>query len=180
MKKIIALVLITLLAFAGTSFAAGDYGSDNVVIEGPRMGGAGITPVTKVVKVRYGYTGGVQRTGGDLSSGDVVVWDTTSADGYTISACIADDGANFAGVLVEDVSTADNVKVSGRGRNIAYIAVEGYCLARMDTSGSTTGNGLALNGATLSKSMVADVTSNDIGVLLTDGGADGLMKVWLR
>jgi len=180
MKKIIALALIVLLAFAGTSMAAGGYDSENVSIIGPRMGGAGITPVTQVIKVRYGYTGGVNRTGGELSSGDVVVWDTTSADGYTISACVADGTAEFAGVLVEDVNTADSVNVKGNGRNTAYIAVHGFALANVDTSASTAGEGLALNGATLTKSLAGNTTSIDIGVLLSDTGVDGLMPVWLR
>lgn len=181
MNKILIIALILLVAFAGTTFAAGGYSSQNAVIMGGHMGGNGITPVTKLVKVRYGYTGGDTRTGGDLASGSVVVWDTTSADGYTISGCVADNGQNFAGVLVESVSTADSTAVRGSGANIAYIAVEGYVLATVDSTGATAGNGLALNGATLNRSFVGNSTSRDIGTLLAIPAAtDGLAPCWLN
>ena len=78
--------------------------------------------------------------------------------------------------------------IRGNTRNWGKMAVEGYCLARVDTSAATAGQQLYPNGLTLGTSFgtidlsgaTAGSVSNDIGVLLADTAADGLMPVWLR
>ncbi len=191
MKKIFTILLLGIFVMSSFAYGASNFEAENAVILGPRMGAIGITPVSKLVKVRYGYEGGSTRTGGDLSSGDVVVWDTTSADGYTISASIAANSPAVAGVLVTAVSTSDSNNVRGTGRNIGYICVEGYCLAKVDTSASTAGERLTTatpdgETATAASFSTAPTTmpdsgaiSADVGILLADTSADGLMRVYL-
>lgn len=181
MNKILSILVILMLLVSPVVFAA--PASSNVMILG-NGGATGIVPVTEVIRVRYGMRGGVQPS---LASGDAVIWDTTSADGITISGCITNNDAAFAGVLVTDVLTADNSFVRLSDRNWGWMAIKGYALAKCDTSLATTGKALCTNGVGLSQSLgtVELVTtvaplSADIGVLLTDTGSDGLMRVWLR
>ena len=184
MKKILSIVLILAVAFAGTAVAA-SYDSENVSILGPNMGGRGVTPVTQIVKVRYALTGDIDPT---LASGDAVSWSTTSADGYSVSACVTSNDAAFAGILVCDVATADSTNVSGRGRNVGYIAVKGYVLASM-TESSTVGkqvvNGIGGKCTTIDDQAIVSGTtlmvSADTGVLLKAPAAhDALCPVWLN
>ena len=182
MKKILSILIVALLAFSGVSYAD-SYGSDAITIMG-QNGANGVTPTTMVVPVRYGLSDPDAPT---LSSGDVVIWDTTSADGFTISACVADNDGTYAGVLVSTIQTADNQAFRRNTRNWGWMAVKGYCLADVDTSGATVGERLYINGATLESSFgtidlsgaTAGSVSVDAGVLLEDTGSDGLMKVWL-
>ena len=69
------------------------------------------------------------------------------------------------------------------------MAVKGYCLAKVDTSESATGEKLTLGGSTLVAAFqtvttgtpaAATTVSQDIGQLLTDTAVDGLMPVWLK
>jgi hypothetical protein len=65
------------------------------------------------------------------------------------------------------------------------MAVQGYCLAKVDTSNAQPGQRLVVNGGTLSRSLsttaVATLVgiSPDIGVLLRNTGSDTLMPVYL-
>lgn len=165
----------------GVSFAEAP-GSQNVSDIGGNYGSEGLTPPTQVVRVRYAMQ---QANALSLSSGDVVIWDTTSKDGFTISACVADNALNYAGVLVTTIPTADNVSLLSPGtRNWGYMAIRGYALAKVDTSAATTGERLSTGGATLQRAFATigagTTASVDIGVLLSDVGADTLMPVWLE
>jgi len=192
MKKLFSVLLVALfvVCFALPVMAADGPALKNVTILGANGGADGVSAMTEIVKVRYARgMGAKEQFYGGLSSGDVVVWDTISADGVTISASIADVPTNgFAGVLVTDIETADNATLNSNNKNWGYMAVRGYCLAQVDTSESTTGVELCQNGATLEASFgTCDLAggspgalSQDIGTLLTDTGSDGLMKVWLR
>jgi hypothetical protein len=68
------------------------------------------------------------------------------------------------------------------------MAVRGYALAKVDTSGSTTAGTLVPNGATLEAAFGTKGTttagngsgSPDCGVLLRDDASDGIMPVWLK
>lgn len=178
MKKMLTILVALSFLFSGTAFAAYPA-SDNVDILGPSGGAKGITPATQIVRVRYGMMAGVEP---GLNSGDVVIWDTNSADGVTVSACVANNDGTYAGVLVTAVQTADSMTVRGSSRNWGWMAVKGYCLAKCDTSLVSAGEGLSVNGENLGASFStgADAQiSKDIGVLLADSGADGLMSVVL-
>jgi len=187
-----AFIALLIVGLATSAYAVkNDYASNNVTILGVSGGPSGTTPPTEIVKVRYGYTCQIAlNSAGNISSGDVLVWDTTSADGITVSKCITDypnSTTGYAGVAVVDITTADTTGTTGQERNWGYMAVRGYCLAKVDTSESSTGERLVMNGATLVASFQTQVTgapgapiSDDIGVLLRDDAADGLMPVMLR
>ena len=190
MKKLFSILLASFLVLGLASSAlALDNNPESASVEifGSFRGPNGVTPTTKIVKVRYSLEppGGAASLTGNLSSGDCVAWDTNSADGYSISACVSDNQQNYAGILVTDLTTADNSIVRGDGDNVGYIALKGYALAKVDTSKATTGQRLLVNAETLTKSLATldlaggITVSSDIGLLLTDTGSDGLMPVWL-
>lgn len=188
MRRLFLLVLVALLC-GGVVYAAdlsrsySDYASPNAEIFGASGGKTGISPGTEIIKVRYAM---MDANSNNLNSGDVVSWDCVSADGVTITACVADVSGSFAGVLVTTINTADSASKNGNERNWGYMAIKGYCLASVDTSASNTSEALIVNAGTLQKSFAtlpATITayvSRDIGVLLNDTGTDGLMPVWLR
>jgi hypothetical protein len=189
-----AFIALLIVGLATSAYAVkNNYASNNVVIFGASGGPSGTTPPTEIVKVRYPTQCLLaNNSGGNVSSGDVLIWDTNSADGVTVSKDILDaptDSAAFAGVAVVDILTADSSGTTGQERNWGYMAIKGYCLAKVDTSEAGTGEKLALGGGTLVAAFqtinsgmagAATSASQDIGVLLSDTTADGLMPVWLR
>lgn len=172
----ILIAVFLLIASGGICFAEAP-GTQNLVYFNGSGGATGLTPPTKVIKVRYARTDANYPS---LSSGDVVVWDSGSTDSAklpVISGCIANNAISYAGVLVTSIATND-----GTG----YIATEGYVLAKVDTSNSATGTRLVTGGVDLANALGSAGTvdggiliSNDVGFLLTDTGSDGLMPVWL-
>jgi len=198
MRKLLSffLVLALVVCVMGYGYAASKVGydqpdSENVLSEAGFGGSVGTTPPTIVIKVRYATPGVAAQSGGldnSLTSGDVVDWSLISADGYSVVSCDASDtlAYSYAGVMVTDVATTDNVVVSGGGKNVGWMAIKGYCLANVDTSLATAGAKLVPNGATLKNSFGTHdaaglgTSSADIGVLLRDTGTDGVMPVWLR
>lgn len=190
MKKIISVLIVALLLGFAVTAQADQPASGGWDFMSENSGPNGISAPTLIVPVRYGLWGtSVARIDPSLSSGDAVVWNTTSADGFTISACILDsatESIGFAGVLITSIQTADSAKFDRGSRNWGYMAVEGYCLAKIDSTGATAGQPLFVNGATLTASLATEATttrvlSRDIGVLLKAPDAtDGLAPVWLR
>lgn len=184
MRKVLALVIVGLLLSGGVAFATGRPASDSVDIFGKFRGPNGVTPTTEIVKVRYGYTAKtIDPDHAGITSGDVLVWDTNSNDAYTISICITDFDGTYAGVAVTAILSAENSVVRGDGVNVGYMAIKGYCLAKCDATGVAEGDGLLPHGNDLVGSFITstdDVLSRDIGCLLKDTDADGVMKVWLR
>lgn len=180
-KKILSLLLVGLLLLGGSTVFAESPILSNAIDESGFGGAEGKTPMTKIMRVRYGHAAANSPT---LSSGDVMVWDTNSADGITVTACITDLPATFAGVLVQTCPTSDVGGAfvgPGQSRSWCYIATQGYCLAKVDTSEAATGQALFPQGNTLSSAFATDgSTSEDVGVLLTDTGSDGLMPVYLK
>lgn len=193
MKKLFSVVLVALFLMVGfvvTSEAISNFAADNAQIRGTFGGKEGISPAVVPVRVRYARIPTNPQADETIASGDVLVWDTSSADGITISRCIVDspnDTTHFAGVAITTIPTADSTTIRASDKCWGWMAVSGYCLAKCDTSDSTTGEKLALGGATLEAAFqtaptgtAAILISEDIGVLLTDTGADGLMRVFLR
>jgi len=189
----VLLVAIAILFVAGSVFANSEItSSDNAVIFGPVMGPKGITAPVEVIKVYL-------HSQASASVGDVVAWNMTAIDGYTVDLLTFDQDtaaatnvvATVAGVMVtitSQVSSASSSTPKATGPNVGYMAIRGFCPAKVDTSRAETGRPLIANGATLTYSFAtaphtasaATKTSQDIGVLLLDAGADGLMRVWLR
>ena len=203
MKKLLLLSLAVLFVMGGMAYASVEIqSSDNAVIIGSHMGPTGKTPATEVIKVYVTSHGTLEADEADLTAaadkgvdvGDVMEWDVTRADGYSVTINNADTyisgiaASPFAGVMVTSCSkdTATLTTPSGTGYNVGYMAVRGFCMAKVDTSNSTTGEVLIPNGGTLEGSFgtvptIAKIAvSQDIGILLTDTASDGLMKVWLR
>jgi len=195
MKNLFRFFLVALF-IVGLVYSAeavtNDYASQNVEILGASGGALGTTPPTVIMKVRYSRMDATPQSSGSVISGDVLIWDTNSADGITVSRCVVDspnDTVYFAGVAVTDILSADSTSTIAVTRNWGYMAVKGYCLAKVDTSESATGEKLTLGGATLVGAFqtvttgtpaAATTVSQDIGQLLTDTTVDGLMPVWLR
>ena len=190
MKSFRLLFALLLVAFLAMPVMAGDSPAlKNYEIVSGNGGAEGISPMTKVVKVRYGYMlKASPSTEGNISSGDVLSWDMVSCDGITVSKCMVTKGGGYAGVAVTDILTADSATVKQSDRNWGYMAIKGYCLAKTDASTSTPGQALAINGSTLYASFgtvdlagsMPGSASQDIGVLLSDSGSDGLNPVILK
>jgi hypothetical protein len=205
-KSLFAFLFAVLLVMGGVLnvYADADIQSgDNAVIFGSYMGPEGMTPPTFVQKVYVTGHGTLEADQYDTSTvidqgidvGDVVMWDTTRADGYSVTILNADAGvggianACVAGVMVTNCSrdTGTLTTPKGSGLNVGYMAVKGFCYAKVDTSAAATGGALIANGSTLEGSFATAPTtmsgkalSQDIGILLLDNGADGSMKVVLK
>lgn len=191
MRRLITVISLVALAFllAVPSYAASNYGTDSADIVGKFRGPNGVSPTSVIYKVRYGNA---YKDSPSLTSGDVVVWDTNSADGYTISACITSNDASFAGVLVTSIGTADSANINVDEGNVGYICVEGFCNAYVNkdatagepliTSGyfSAARSGFHTFNAAHGVAIGANTMSVDIGVLLQSPTVDGQAPVWLR
>lgn len=191
MRKLFVFAIAALFLMSGIALASSLQPAyqNAITIDGE---GEDDQPPMFVKKVRYGAAcsagDGTQGIIPKLNSGDVVKWDTTSADGYTVSACTATtDYGLVCGVLVTDLQTQDSLGNVHDG-NWGYMAVGGYCLADVDTSQCTAGNPLVLS-TSVTPALTAFGTQNnqtqlaiskDIGTLLNDPGADGMAQVWLN
>ena len=187
-KILLSLAFIATLLMSSAVFATVEIESgDNAVIVGPHMGPAGLTPVTECIKVSTG-------SGTSASIGDVMVWDYSNAsDAYHVKRCAADDATGteyFAGVMLTTTSQDSHYSYTNpkaNGPTVGYMAIRGLARALIDTSASTAGGRLSLNGSTLAASFstytrlgLDDNMSQDIGVLLNNDGTDSPMRVWLK
>jgi len=176
---VISLFMMTSLAFAGPAQPA----TDNYRIMNGSGGATGMTPPVEILLVRNGCEGADDTK---LLSGDVVIWDTNSADGFTVSRCHTNLDQTYAGVLVTDILTPDYSGATlnpGSQSNWGYMAIWGYALAKTDSTGQSAGNGVVPNGATLKGSFVCKADggiSSDRGVNLAGGATDNIMPTWLR
>lgn len=188
MKKVLILILcllVTAWAYAGVRSNDGPE-SDNIKYISSPGGATGTSAFTMAIRVRYGLEppDGAASVVGQVHSGDVLVWDTTSADGFTISLALADDwhDSTFAGVALEDIATADSSEVKNTGGNVGWMAVQGYCLASCD-SGITAGDALEIgdNDTVISGFVSREdgIVSFDIGVCLESPAADNAVPVIL-
>lgn len=186
MKKCIA-IFVAVLFIAGTAFAgtSGAPAHTNAIWVGGH--GQPGTPIQEYILVRNAH-GSVKGTSAGISSGDVLIWDTASADGVSVTRDTL--GYGFAGVAVTDIATADTPStVTPQDKNWGYMCIRGYCLALTDTSKSTTGHTLVSNGNTVQGSFMTlnnytagvagGINSSDVGVMLNDVGSDSLSRVWL-
>ena len=192
MRKIIVLALLALFVAGVASADPTKTSQENSVIFGSGSGAIGVTAPVETQKCYL-------HSQASASVGDVVVWNLTAQDGYCVDLCTFDlwsaaaagHEATFAGVMVTATSRVSSASASSpksSGPNVGYMAVRGFCVAKCDTSECMTGQPLRLNGASLAYSFgtapgkASGITriSQDIGVLLYDSGADGLMRVYLH
>ncbi len=186
MKKILT-IFIALLMIAGLAYAGAPPApayENAISVSGNGEPGS---PPQEYILVRYVAQGPLAAS---VTSGDVLTWSFISADGFSVSRDIL--GYGFAGVAVTAILTPDSSTVSLVEDNWGYMAIRGYCLAKVDTTSATTGFGLVPNGNTLIGSFGTKnffdagnaggpgINSGDVGVLLIDNAADGVMPVWLR
>lgn len=204
MKKILFFLLAGLLV-CGSAFAASNYESENVMIFGPNMGSAGISPPQMIVKCSLG-------SDDSGSKGNVLVWDVSvnrisdgAGLGYVVRICDINHASDeqdatigqytgFAGVLVTTTSRDSAwTRADASGPEVGYMAIKGYVDAKMVQRNPATilGRQLVLRGATLAGAFgtVAESKaagdwrglSEDIGILLETPASDGaLARVWLH
>ena len=143
MKKIL-LVLALALSVAAPAFAIDQPGFPNYIIKnsvGAKQGDA----VREVKLVRYGNQA---QDGASLVSGDLVIWDTNSDDGVTITTTTTSADGRIAGIISSTIPTADSVQNSaqeGAGRrNWGWMVVSGPMVVDLTAAGS---NGAAVGDA---------------------------------
>lgn len=144
------------------------------------------TPPMQCILVRNGFQDKAGATPA-IASGDCLVWDTTSADAFTIT--MDNVGYGFAGIAVTSIATPDTSQVSFNEDNWGYMCIKGRVLAKIDVSQNTVGYPLHPNGNNLAGAVGTTdarltgviVISNDVvGVSLFEPASDGLGVVWLR
>ena len=184
MRRLFVLTLAILMVCGIASAAVNSIPTPNsrAVIYQTATGSRINEPATVIVPCRLTKIGA--NVPGRIS-GDVVLWDTTSADAFSVTgpenAYTAGD-ERFAGVLVTAILSADSDATTGNERNWGWMAVKGYCLASIDAAVTVTGAvanlTVAVTGGFNSTSALG--VSNDVGVLLKTMSAAGLAPVWLK
>ena len=174
MRKLFAF-LVAMLLVGGIAYGIDVDSSDNIAILGPRMGPAGATPATEVIKVYDNDTG----TGN--SEHLAMVWDVSSTStGYYVKRASQNQGQDgqtdaFAGVMISPTS-----KDSSHG-GTGYMAVRGIVACKAGGS-VTAGNRLTLSGSTSSGTLNAITVgrvSGDVGTALEDISSGATGKIWL-
>ena len=175
MRKILIFSIAMLFVMGSLALADANITSgDNTVILGPKMGPAGITAPTEVIKVYDTDTG----TGTSLNL--AMIWDVAYSDGYHVKRAnvnsTSGSAGQFAGVMVSRTSK-DSSKYGPTG----YMAVRG--LVQCKVSGTATvGQRLTLTGATTSGTLSTTTSvrlSGDIGTCLKTG-TDTITAIWLN
>jgi hypothetical protein len=215
MRKLLSLIIISLFVMSGLVFASSEWTYENVTILGPRMGPKGQTPPVEVIKVTVGSEDD------SIAVGDVMAWfvEAGATDGNALGFAVAkirrgcsEDVSNYqnegfgpyAGVMITVATSNDqgggggwtNANPLNPASSIGYMAIRGFCDAKVDTSQATVSDHLVVGGHKstaggagpgyfMTLNNITGVSSEkgfseDIGVLLEDTGTDGLMKVWLR
>lgn len=191
-NKLFLFIVATLLLVGGIAYAGtGVVSSDHVRIL--RSPAGGNTAFCDAILVNVGSSDAI-------AVGDVLVWnvDPKEADGFKVLKAAYDSDtipatawAPFAGVALE-VTSADTTSTNANSTKIGntsavYMAIRGFCQAKIDASASVRGHALILNGATLAGSFATmapgtlSALSEDIGVLLDeDNAVDGVYNVWLN
>ena len=171
MRKIALFVLIA-LAFSTSAWAlpAPDSSKINFIL-GEKIGGNREVPNCTIIPVRLSLMG-ANLTG--INSGEVVYWDTNSADGISINkdASLTPGNANFAGVAVTAIQTADSAATNPNNRNWGWIAIKGVCVASIDGT-ITAGDPLASSGTFEGSFGYAGTTTSSADAIAVTSGTVG-------
>lgn len=158
MKKIIALVLISLLiggvAFANIGTPAYRITPGIGEIKNNDQGGTQSDPTKTFRMVRYAAKG-VATDGNKhpLSADHLAVWDTVSDDGVTVTTSVVSGDTSIAGVvtlliLTPDSGTYGNTAVQDRGRrNWGWIQTYGLCQISVDSVSGIASAGTAFGNS---------------------------------
>ena len=177
MKKLLVCIVVLALIFGVSTQAMAkssrmnrpDDQSINIVYKHPT--GADITnPTVECRIVRYGKAGPNEL---GIESGDVLIWDETSADGITISGCTVSGDAGVAGVAITAMETDDNgaMETSPEG-NWGVMAVRGKVLCNVWDS-ITAGDKLMTGAELYYKHAVKMSPDSSMINTLTDATANG-------
>ncbi len=130
MKKYILSLVAILTLVSGNALATQDEGAAGANTKREIAGALGYVPYKELQLVRWAENG-PNPTGGNLSAGDVVVWDCVSDDGVTIAIVGATNSVDaVAGVVVSTrIQSVDSTGTTpgidyGR-RNWGYMQVRG-------------------------------------------------------
>lgn len=173
MKKYVVSIL-TLVVLFGTmsgnvSYATQDEGTSGANAKREISGAPGFVPYRQYQLVRWGENG-PNPTGGNLSAGDVVVWDCVSDDGVTIALVGATNSVDaVAGVVVS--TRIQSVEVTGTTpgvdygrRNWGYIQVSGFSNKVNVINGPTIAGGALVASATARNATAATLApSGSVG-----------------
>jgi len=132
MRKLLSLSA-ALMFVATQAFAVSLPSPDGTTQNKRQVGGLRSDAVRVVQLVRYANQGPDAAT---INSGEVVVWDTTSADGVTITTTTTSADGAIAGIAATDIETADTTTSTGAsgdtfGRNWGYITIYGPAVAEV-------------------------------------------------
>jgi hypothetical protein len=141
MKKIFILVLAALFVLSGFAMAAPNYspGTGDIFGNGTPAGES-----HKIFRlVRNGYVGSSVANTGGVSVDSIVIWDTISDDGRTVTLSTTSGDSRVAGVVVggimlsSEAGTIGNTATQQIGkRNWGWIQTYGKCEVSMDATSS--------------------------------------------
>lgn len=164
MKKLLSLIIISLLVMGGSVFASTSYTYENVSILGPNMGEDGQTPPVEIIMIT------VASDDDAIIVGNVMAWmiEPQITDGNALGVAVnkmrrsmSEDVAinvegkgPYAGVMVTTATSNDQGATTVWGNSnpmsnsdaIGFMAIRGYCDAFIDVSRSTQGKPLVLHG----------------------------------
>jgi len=162
-KLLLSLVAALVLIQGGVSYATQDEGQTGANTKRSNGSALGYVPYKELQLVRWGENG-PSPTNGNLSAGDVVVWDCVSDDGVTIALVGSTNSSDaVAGVVVSTViQSADSVGTTasidyGR-RNWGYIQVRGYN-TNVNMVGTAPAAGAAIRASDTARNAEASGTS---------------------
>jgi hypothetical protein len=179
MKKIIMISLAILLC-GSMAFAATPPGKGDI------MGQANFpSDPGKIFRlVRFvPASGSINST--TLSAESIVIWDTTSADGVTVTTTTTSSDARIAGIVVNDILTPENGALGNTAvqdlgkRNWGYIQTYGYAKAMFNSLGASVVGTSFGTSATASQSG-SDSTAGTIAGVSLETTTSGETKVFLR
>jgi hypothetical protein len=175
MRKLISFVfaIALLMGLVSVSFAGVDH--PNMIWAGGH--GRYNQPPVEAIRVRYGLQGAITAT---IESGSVMVWDTTSSDGFTVLQATTTGDERFAGVMLEDLLTNDTSDT--KTAKYALMAVKGYCLASIDAAVTVAATNTLLtpgiDGGFRARSTTA-ISYDCAQLLQTSGAAGSLYPVYI-
>lgn len=166
MRYIYSLVIASFLAIGLTGIASADPSPtyETWTNKSSNIGKKG-TPVRVLKLVRYASR---DANATSILSGDVVVYDTVSDDGVTVTRTITSADATIAGIAATTIFSADGSSTSAQEdsyhRNWGWIIVHGPATATV-TAGGT-------NGATVGTPFYTSRDEGRVAGMSTGAGAD--------
>ena len=147
-KKLFALIAVLLMVSFGTAFAALS-GDDVLPYPGVILshGGSQVAPYRTFRVVRYQPTSGTANSE-IVSPNSIVIWDSVSDDGITVTLTTTSTDSAVAGVLINATLTPDTlgqtVTADIGKRNWTFMQTSGLCRVNMFVSDINVAAGSAI------------------------------------